>query len=284
MSEILVSLYKPYIASYSTVAILHFLGFLLLCKSKHDLPNQRLLTKNLALVELLFCMNMVTFYSVEISVHSTLTTKCLFVFFTALFFIEIRLTMLHIIFDRFLEIFTNIKYPLYMNHKKIMSLLAMHWFGSAVYAIISSVVRLLGIFQGQWPVQIFFCLILDIIILISAITTYLYFYTKVQKIQRLETSILDPPEDSAMTFLIGKFKQPCYIVLSYIFFNLTSTVMLTCSLHVHSRRQYEILQHFSHVPIIVGCISDASIYVFANRNVRKLLWTMFMHVYNKGKQ
>ena len=284
MSDMLSSFYDPYIASYSTVAIIHFFGLLLLCKSKSSLRNQRLLIKNLAVVEMLFCLSMVIFCYFQINKSSGMILKCLYAFFSALFFIEIRLTMLHIIFDRFLEIFTNIKYPLYMNHKKMMSLLAMHWFGSAVYAIISSVVRLFGIFQGQWPVQIFFCLILDIIILISAITTYLYFYTKVHQIQRLETSILDPPEDSVMTFLIGKFKQPCYIVLSYIFFNLTSTVMLTCSLYVHSRRQYEILQHFSHVPIIVGCISDASIYVFANRNVRKLLWTMFMHVYNKGKQ
>ena len=42
-----------------------------------------------------------------------------------------------------------------------------------------------------------------------------------------------------------------------------------------SDKQKEILFEFSHVPMMIGIFSDAILYVFANKNVRDLLWHVF---------
>ena len=274
------SFQNVYVALYSVIAILHFLGLILLYKAKTNLPNQRLLIKNLSMVEMLFCMSMVIFCSFHVDASSGVIPQCLYAFFSTLFFIEIRLTMLHIIFDRFLEIFTNIKYPLYMSHRKIMFMITLHWCGTVFGAVVSSILRFRGTFTSKWSVETLFCLILDIIILISAVSTYFYFFIKVRKIRKNEASFEPSSEENAMNVLIiKKFRQPCYIVLTYLCFNLSSTIMFTTSLYVNNRRQHELLNGFSHIPIMVGLVSDAFIYVYADRDVRGLLFTIL-----KGKR
>ena len=57
--------------------------------------------------------------------------------FTVLFYTEIRFLILHLIFDRFLEIYTNIKYPVYMPLRKVALLVVTHWSISAVCGIIN---------------------------------------------------------------------------------------------------------------------------------------------------
>ena len=140
-------LFQIYIAAYSLVAILHFVGFLLLLKAKTNIPNQTLLMRNLAVVEILFCLYAVISFSVDIGAkdHGRLTREYFDAFFYCLFSVELRLSMLHTIMDRFIEIFLNIKYPLYMTHKRMLSLVAIHWSVSGACAIIITVLGILKI-------------------------------------------------------------------------------------------------------------------------------------------
>ena len=275
MGKYLVSLHKAYIALYAVVSILHFLGLLLLCIAKIALPHQRLLTKNLAVVELLFCLNMVISYCTAINTNNNLVIQSLYTFFAALLFTEIRLTMLHIIFDRFLEIYVNIKYPLYMTRTKVLSVMASTWISSMVCATLGLLFKLLRTFDGKWRFQIFFCFALDIVILISAMTTQVYFFITVRKIRGLEVEVTGQPRESRVRLLIKKFKLPCYIVFTYIFFNLTSTIILAFIVYEDNKNKVALLINFSQSLVIVGVASDAFIYVYATGNVRKLLKSMF---------
>ena len=133
MSETLI-----YLVVYAAVAMLHFVGLMLLFKAENEISNQTILTKNLAVVEMLFCVNLVVIHSIMPSVKDASFLK----YFSAiylLFYTEIRFSMLHMIFDRFLEIYMNIKYPLYMSLKKVLLLVVVHWGVSAVFGIINFV-------------------------------------------------------------------------------------------------------------------------------------------------
>ena len=266
---------KANIVVYSIVGILHFIGLILLSLSKSDLPNQRLLMINLAVAEISFCLTRVVSCSVELREDASedLIEHILDEFCTTLFAIEIRLTMLHVIFDRFLEIITNIKYPMYMTHKRMLMVIVIHWLISLGSATTSFSLR--SISSRRMQFTFFMKLILDVIILISAIATYLYFYKIVCKVRATEARTAGQPEESGITLLLTKFKLPCYIILTYICFNLASTILLVTSRYMSSDKQKEILFEFSHVPMMIGIFSDAILYVFANKNVRDLLWHVF---------
>ena len=109
-------------------------------------------------------------------------------------------------------------------------------------------------------------LILDVIILMSSIPTYIYFYRTVRKIRRLESIAATQPQESGLNLLISKFTPPCYVVFTYTSFNLSSTVMMTASLLLQNEKQSEFPFTFSQVPTLIGFASDA-----ANREIHKLL-------------
>ena len=275
MTKYWVSLHKPLLVLYSILALLHFFGFLLLCKAKIEIQNQRLLTKNLAIVELLFCLTMMLFHSAKIDENKDWTIQCLNTFFAALSFTEIRMTILHLIADRFLQIFTNIKYTLYMTHEKVLVIMAVHWFTSLVCAIISLSLKVLDAFHGKWIFQGLFCLALDVIILISAKVTYIYFFMTVRKIKQLHANVTGQPRESRVELLKKNFKLPCYIVMTYILFNLSSTIILAFGEDANDQAHHYLLIGISQFFMILGFASDVCIYVFANGKVRILLRSMF---------
>ena len=260
-----------YVVGYSIVSILHLVGLLLLYKANSNLPNQRLLLMNLASAEMLLCWSMLTLFSIQFRAYNMLIVKCIDAFFNTLFFIEIRFTMLHIIFDRYIEIYTNIRYPLYMTNKKILLVLLTHWSISFLCATISFTLDVTDVFERPLQFTFFLCLVIDIVIFISSFSTYMYFFKKVRRIRAMEVNVTDQQRESLINLLIEKFKVPCLIVLTYLIFNLTSTIMLTSAQYVQSRKQAKVLMAFSQVPILVGIISDLIIYVLANGNVRRFI-------------
>ena len=126
-----------YIAAYIVVAICHLVGLLLLSRARNDIPNQRLLTKNLAVTELLFCLYAVVGFSVIVGKKDGGVPIRLFLdaFFYCLFSVELRFSILHIIMDRFAEVFLNIKYPIYMTLNRNLALVVINWSASVLMAI-----------------------------------------------------------------------------------------------------------------------------------------------------
>ena len=162
-----------------------------------------------------------------------------------------------------------------MTHKKMLAIMGVHWFVSVVCAIISLLLCFNGIFDGKWRFQILLCLVLDILILISAIGTYLYFFTTVRKIKRMVENATGQPHESSVELLMKNFKLPCYIVMTYIIFNLSSTVILASAAHTKIKARWQLLINISQFLVIWGFASDVCIYVFADRKVRKLLASKF---------
>ena len=182
--------FKIFASIYSLVAIIHLIGLLLLYKAKKELPNQRLLVMNLATAEMFNCMAIFGVNVIRLVKHGPINVFVPIVF--TFFFTEIRFTMLHIIFDRFLEIYTNIKYPLIMSSKTITGLVVGHWTLSVLFAIIRISLQVLKGTRTARKFSNLSFLTLDIIILISFLITYSYFFLKIKKIRRLESNSANP--------------------------------------------------------------------------------------------
>ena len=262
------------ICGYSAVTIQHLMGLLLLYNAKNNLPNQRLLAINIAIVEMMCGCNSV--------ISSSALLAGLFkkywiaaVFFETLLETEIRLTVLHIIFDRFLEIYSNVKYPVYMPSVRMKNLVLALWMVSGILATTNTIIAKSTGFLITGKFFAKSILILDITILVSSVVTYLHFYKTVQKIKRLESITNSQPQASAISLINKKFKLPCYIVLTYLLFNFTSMVIFTATRYNLGHESRTILIAAAHIQRMLGFFSDGFIYVFANKNVRELLGSTF---------
>ena len=199
-------------------------------------------------------------------------------------YIAFRLSLLHTVADRFMEIFFNVKYPLYMSIKKLNALIVGSWLLALVFSFICLILRLYHHWMTATKLLLFTVLFLDVIIFVSACGTYSFFFLKVRTIRKSESSTIKKPESSnigrspvAMTLIWKKFKLPCYIVLTYIFFNFTATLMLAISyIHVQnpSNRNYSSFKDIAAFLDVIGFASDSFIYVFVNKNVRKQIHRM----------
>ena len=126
------------IAGFSLVALLHTLGLILLCKLRWELPNQQILSLNLVVVELVHAYYVIIVDSILLSgIEYPDQFFLVFTFIGTLLSTEIRLAVLHIIMDRFLEIYLNVKYPIYMPEKRMKIIVASLW---CLCAVLASVV------------------------------------------------------------------------------------------------------------------------------------------------
>ena len=133
---------------------------------------------------MLFCFNLVVHFSLLLNGNNAPILK--YVTSDTVFFTEIRLSMLHMIFDRFLEIYANIKYPVYMSLRKVLLIVLMNWTISAACRVINFVLTISDNPGDSYVFTMMLNMLLDIIILISFKTTYLSFYIAVQRFNMLK--------------------------------------------------------------------------------------------------
>ena len=162
-----------FIAGFGIVALLHSLGIYLLHEVKTNLFNQKVLVINLALSEFLFSLHQVFLHSVSISGYWNSTLTCIDIFMICLLYSVIRLIVLHIILDRFADIYLNVKYSLYMDSKKTKFIVTAGWILSAILAATLTVLfSYQYLFTHQiWRIIDTAIIILDLVILISAISS-----------------------------------------------------------------------------------------------------------------
>ena len=262
---------QPFILPYAFVSLFHVAGLSLLCKAKRRFPNQRILTMNLAATEMFWCLNMVVLFSTIQYLRSKPVLDYFLHFFTVLLYVELRLTMLHTIIDRFLEIHTTIKYPHYMTKKKVKIIMASLWLVSGVCASISLILKSEG---HRANFHLMLSLVLDILIFFGAAATYGYFFRTVFKLKKLESSLPVESRTTSASLLIKKFAMSCYIVFTYICFNLASTALITYNHYTPREERNSIILELAHTAIILGFVSDVTIYIFANKNVRVLICSL----------
>ena len=240
-------------------------GIVLLYKSKgEELQNQRIITLNLAVAEMLYCLlNVINsfVYLLESSVPFafSVTMHCIF----AALFCIIRFAYLHIIVDRFLDIRLNIKYPLYMSSKKMKVIITSQWiFGFTITVTIMLLTFFNVSKQGTASTASFY---LDIIILIVAVSNFIYLFVKVKSIANEDTR--QGREQNRTRNIWFRFKVPVLMILTFIVFNVSAGIW-----YYLDPKVVEDEKNYAHTLLrIFGWSSDAVIYIFLQKRVRGML-------------
>ena len=189
----------------------------------------------------------------------------------------VRFGFLQIILDRFLEIYLNIKYPLYMKIKRLVTMIVSGWF--------LGLILVMGIYSSfgfnhdkviKSKITTLSLLAIDISVTIFAITTFAYFFSRERRIhiQEFGANICSRERD---IFVIKKFRVPFLMVSTYILFNVSGTI---CVLSLYYYESGFIGYLLYHILTITGFQSDAFIYVYLQKSV----WELFQMMIGKSDQ
>ena len=115
-------LYGICIIGYTITGAFHGFGLYLLYKVKTIPLNQKYLLLNLSAIEMILSWLYVV-YIIAGWFDTKLLSSVYFKIAIGVFLTCVRIGFLQIISDRFLEIYLNIKYPLYMRIKRLVSMI-----------------------------------------------------------------------------------------------------------------------------------------------------------------
>ena len=269
------------IFGYIPPVILHSLGIAILFKMKGKLPNQRILIMNLASAELMNCMWKVIGRCILTKLRHNLAI--FYAFFNIAFHLSIRFIMLLIIIDRFLYIWLNIKYQIYINRKRLRNAIIMQW---VLCVPLPLVIVLILTFDYKKSAKTLSKMIvtmyvaLDISIIMASICTLGYFFSKVKKITKNMKKRRRKQSNVVTAWF--KLKIPCLMVTTFIIFN-TSNTLVRYNVH-HNEGTLSIV---FVVLDICGWCSDACIYIFLQKRATCILRSMFMEIkatFSRGKK
>ena len=255
------------IAGYSLPVILHGIGIVLLYKARGQLPNQRMVTLNLAVAEFLYCVSRIIYHATFLSGTPTKLTYVLQYCFISLFFCVIRFAMLHIIIDRFLDVWLNIKYQIYVNKKTLTKIIILVWIAGFVVGVGFILLEGFNVIS-RLPIMIT-RLSVDFIIIVSAVSTFIYLFVKVQNVINGLSTQQQRKNRLQMVWL--RFKIPIMMVLTLILFNISSSLLWTIRDDSGKAKYYS----YALALDLCGWCSDAFIYVFFQKRVRILLSSSF---------
>ena len=261
------------IAGYSLPAFLHGVGIILLYKAKGILPNQRIITINLAVAEMLYCLLLVIHHvllltRIELSMNSKTIMYYQFVVraLNHFFYYTIRFAMFHIIIDRFLYIWLNIKYPLCINKRTLIKCIICQWtLGGFMSGISHLLVRLRINIKHIKYILSYVKIAMDAIIFITALATVLYLFKTVKRASR--GYVIQDRGQIRTSRIWVRLKIPLLMVGTFVMFNISATMCWSYTIYTGRR---------SLVVVIVilntcGWCFDVLIYVFLQRKVRLLI-------------
>ena len=84
-------------------------------------------------------------------------------------------------------------------------------------------------------------IIFDLIILVSSISTYIYFFSIVRSIRRAERIANNPSTSGTKTLIWEKFKVTILMMFTYIVFNTSRTILSTIASFIVSDKDTVIL-------------------------------------------
>lgn len=265
-----------YMIGYTVPMILHSTGFFLLCKAKGYIKNQRMLTMNLAVAEMLYCMLQVSQHLILITkslawIKKTASGMLLILYFGIPFFVVIvRFIYILIIIDRFLYIWLDIKYFIYITKERLRLATILHWFISASNALILNLL-LQYKFIGR---RIYACIMmntilaLDMLIAILALLTFAYLFIKVRNITQESMGRKNKATSSIQVW--KKMEVPALMIITFLVFNISSTIIN----YIYMYHLTNLVLNLVNVMIILGWCTDSIIYLLIQKRVRHLIFSM----------
>ena len=260
-----------FIVLVSLGGISRLFGLCLLIKVKGIPQNQRLLLANLSATELVLNLFLLVKQCLALNNMQKIFPDTIEVIFKVFLYTNLRLAVIHIITDRFLEIRLNIKYALYVTYKRFKAILISTLLLSVVFTMAMTIHYTLQR-NSYFVFQILnrTLLVLDTLILILATATYVYFFLIVLKFNGPIHPHSGGSNSTSETVKISvrKFKVPFLVILSFILFNFTSTIVFVILREVENSEQLSsILVDVGELLDIIGFLSDSCIYILFQKQI-----------------
>ena len=263
------------VAGFTVTSVVHSFGLWLLYVVKTLPQNQRILIFHLSAIEIVYSWIVVIDEPLSNSGKKAIISNFnhFYDFTMPLLVLVMRFAVLSIIFDRFLAIFLNIKYPLYVTSKRLAWTIAGEWFISCTCMISLTIHRENEDKDAAEEILGPLVIVLDTIVVLSALTTYIYFFLKVIKMKMQ----INDSNGGQRGVAVKKFIVPFAMVATFILFNVTCTVLTVIYLvnHSVSENTYDLIRDTTILLIMAGLLSDALIYIFLQKEVRSRLFTLF---------
>ena len=279
-SPVKVSLSKEKIILFTLnvlTAVFHVGGIIVLVRLRSHL-NQILIIMNLAIMELVACLK-------NPILHPNVT-KVLVPYMTLAVFsdLAIRLIMLVLLADRFLEIFLNIRYPVLITKGRIFKIICIVWIVSGVYGLVVTMFTVYGDHEASVKLRMYHSfyvhnyinVIVDAIFTISAIITYYYFYVKIRDISMKDNFQRCSGPQKERRDRQFNYKIPFRTVGTFLTFNVSADIFLQIITYKRktSNREnstsYQLLDTIAFSLQTCGYLSDAIVYIAMQKSVRKL--------------
>ena len=280
-------LLPAFVAGYIFAALIHIVGLLLLYKTKFEPVNQRTIMINLACSEL--AINLL------LAIVHTVVTKGLckpesicpyFALFIYVFFVSAnKLIMLCLIFDRMLDVYLHLKYPIYFSNNRVKRILMSLWLFSGAFSLTHVLMRIFKIaLPTRRKILNVFLNGLNSIIVITVLMTYGFLYSKVRRflaIDRRQGRVQPKDDNSSNNNSLEKnqranFLLPCLIISTFIMFNATGDLLILYKNDFLKEDSFKsILSEVGHFLWILGWISDGILYIFMQRSIRSKLLSIF---------
>ena len=270
------STFYCFMAGYIFCGFVQIVGIALMVYAKIEAVNQKLAIIGLAAAEFLSCMDQILFHIGFLNDFDSLNWWVAFGTFLQTFTALVTKCMMFvIIIDRFLYIYLSLKYHVCTQTKVLCGITSI-W---TLCAIVSGGLGLAGKYIKDENTihtiyNTFYCVYftLDVIITITAITVYAYFYWKVHLVKLRERTIVralkqmhSPPQRTT------RFLVPCLIVLNFIIFNMSATLILMITRNTMSLGEKSIkLSQIAFLLLLLGWLSDAGIFIFFQKEVRNV--------------
>ena len=258
-----------FLAGYTIAFVLHCIGIILLYNIKMRLFNQRLILLNMAASECLFCLSEVIqwtrFDLLQYSNYQIYGTAYCYIerLGSYVSFISSKLLMIYLLMDRFLDIYLSLKYRLYFHKSITLAIIALLWGIAATVATILDVIYKCRALSELIRVYI----ALHVTTLVLIMLTYSYFYIRLRNSIKFRKVNSPTP----LTRHRNNLMVPFLITLAYAVFNFTGMILLAI---LHFKKTFPSLSTLKAIYmtamclIIIGWISDATIYILLQNSIR----------------
>ena len=262
---------------------LHSLGlYLLICLHHRDGEDVQLIyIMNLSATELtvtvLYLIKLIllavygtvspVMMKVDVYVHIITKTILAFNFYTSL---------LYIVIDKLLQVLLNITYPIYWSAKKTKYQLAGTWIiGLVIFICVIIPFQISGFDYNKFTR--IFSLIFDIVFVFVAISSYSFIFyrykqTRVNPAQR--RGVPNPEQSIFRIFRNSRFFISVLLISSFLLFMVIPNLIYSFVLikHISDELSFILIVPLLLIMYEISILCDALVYIFIQRNVRRLLW------------
>ena len=260
------------------VATMHIIAVLTLSLLK-DKSNQIRIMMGLSFAEMMFCVSYAVSIISRVS-HLSIWMYHLTFVCVLLCNLAIKLSMICLLFDKLLNIYLNIKYPLIITKKRSIYAIGVVSSICVLYGLSLDVLVISGCatFSQIFKIDNYITLVLDATFTVVAIFMYIYLYTTVKKIRKKDRS--QGPQGNpgfSHVSIVSKFIFPLLTTTTYLMFNVTSTMLFEIvSAHNHPCAVCPLLKTCAYFMAVTGFLTDAVLCIFMQRKFRSF-WQMLSY-------